>query len=404
LSYTAEITRTSPTCFLFMIDQSLSMAEAITGGSAKQQKADGVADSINHWLRELSLKCAKADGVGDYYHVGVIGYGGNVGPAFVGPMAGRDLIPISEIAENPGRIEKRQLMIPDAKGKLKKQNAKVPVWFDPIADGGTPMCGAMTEAHRILQDWLNAHGNCYPPHIIHITDGEATDGNPEQRVHALTQLSSSDGPAMLFNIHLSSNPKAKPIVFPDSANGLPDDYSRMLWKSASLLTPNMRAVATEQGYPTTEMSRAFVLNADMVALVQAIDIGTRAAIVATEPPIDSFLDASADEAADYEDAGQEDVGQEDVSREDAGRKETNRDGAGYADEPAQDVAADTAPAVPEVPEAPAPATITVKMTVLATGETVDAKIQTDKAGGIKKIVPSKPLDPSIEYRVGPELR
>ena len=56
---------------------------------------------------------------------------------------------------------------------------------------------------------------------------------------------------------------------------LPDDYARMLFETASPLTPTMRALAREHGIATSENSKAFVLNADMVLLVQAIDIGTR---------------------------------------------------------------------------------------------------------------------------------
>ena len=81
---------------------------------------------------------------------------------------------------------------------------------------------------------------------------------------------------MLFNIHLSANPNAKPVIFPDSPDQLPDAYSKMLFNTASTLSPTMRAIAKEQGIPTSENSRAFVLNADMVLLVQAVDIGTRA--------------------------------------------------------------------------------------------------------------------------------
>ena len=65
------------------------------------------------------------------------------------------------------------------------------------------------------------------------------------------------------------------ITFPDSPDGLPDEYSKMLFETASPLTPAMQALAREYRIKTTDKSRGFVLNADMVLLVQAIDIGTR---------------------------------------------------------------------------------------------------------------------------------
>lgn len=371
MSHTAEITRTNPTAILFMIDQSRSMSDVITGGDGKQQKAACVADSINHWLQELSLKCAKAGGISDYYHVGVIGYGGKVGSALVGPMAGRDMVPISDIAENPARVEKRKMMLPGPDGNLTKRKVKIPVWFDPIADGGTPMCAASSEAHRIMRAWLGEHGDCYPPQIIHITDGESTDGNPEQRVRALTALSSSDGPTLLFNIHISSHPDAVPIVFPDTADNLPDSYSHMLFETASLLTPNMRAVAAQQGYPTTERSRAFVLNADMASLVHAIEIGTRAANVVTEAPGSNLTEGPGGSFPVADAAAEIAAGKAALAAEKPARK-----GAG----------------------------VVVTLSVLETGELVDAQFQTDRKGRITQIVPAQPLDPRKEYRVGPELR
>ena len=87
MPYTAEISRDNPSCFLFLIDQSTSMEEDVAAGDGTQQKATGVADTMNRWLQELSIKCAKSEGVRDYYHVGVIGYGKKIGPCFNGEFA-----------------------------------------------------------------------------------------------------------------------------------------------------------------------------------------------------------------------------------------------------------------------------------------------------------------------------
>ncbi|MEM3342581.1 MAG: VWA domain-containing protein, partial [Thermoplasmata archaeon] len=97
MAYSAEISRANPSCFIFLIDQSGSMDEEFGTGSGKK-KAEGVADAINRLLQNLSLKCAKAEGIRDYYYVSVIGYrctekGNTVGSAFSGPLAGKDLIP-----------------------------------------------------------------------------------------------------------------------------------------------------------------------------------------------------------------------------------------------------------------------------------------------------------------------
>ncbi|MHC4853775.1 MAG: vWA domain-containing protein [Planctomycetota bacterium] len=373
-----------------MIDQSRSMKDEISAGGTTQQKATGVADTINRWLQELSLKCAKSEGIGDYYHVGVIGYGKKVGPAFVGQIAGRDLVPISEIAENPGRVEERVRKIPDGQGGFTEQPVNVPIWFDPVANGGTPMCGAANEAYRVLQDWLPNHADSYPPVVIHITDGEATDGDPQQRVRCLRDLSTSDGETMLFNIHLSANPNATPVIFPDSADNLPDEYSRMLFESASLLTDKMHAIAKEHRIPTTKNSRAFVLNADMVLLVQAIDIGTRPANAAMDHPVVMVEPATAEPATQQfqEDPVMQELDSNDPVQDDAVQQARAR----------EEAAASAGSA------ASAPATggkTTVRLSVLATGKLVEASIELDKKGRIVNVLPAVPLDAGTEYRLGP---
>src|SRR5919205_1040834 len=107
MSYSAEISRVNPSCFLFLIDRSGSMSDPFGGGGGGKSKAEGVADAINRLLQNLVIKCAKSEGVRDYYEVGVLGYGDQVGPAFGGALAGRELVPISEIADNPERVEER---------------------------------------------------------------------------------------------------------------------------------------------------------------------------------------------------------------------------------------------------------------------------------------------------------
>src|SRR6476661_2881881 len=94
MAYATEISRANPSAFLFLIDQSKSMEDPFGGGAGKS-RADGVADAINRLLQNLVIKCAKGEGINDYYVIGVIGYGKQVGPAFGGPLAGQHLVPIS---------------------------------------------------------------------------------------------------------------------------------------------------------------------------------------------------------------------------------------------------------------------------------------------------------------------
>jgi hypothetical protein len=274
MPYTAEISRSNPSCLLFLIDQSGSMDDAFGAGENNRKKADGVADAINRLLQNLVIKCAKSEGVRDYYHVGVIGYGAKVGPAFGGALSGRDLVPISEVADNPARIEERTRKTDDGAGGLVDQTVKFPVWFEPVSRGGTPMCEALSRSQSIISSWLADHPGAFPPIVINITDGESTDGDPSSKAQGLEGLSSEDGNVLLFNVHLSSH-RATPIEFADSEEGLPDDFAKLLYRISSVLPSHMRVAAQQEGYAVSDGARGFTFNADMVAVIRFLDIGTR---------------------------------------------------------------------------------------------------------------------------------
>lgn len=191
MPYSAEISRSNPTCLLFLVDQSGSMSDPFGGADGGKRKADGVADATNKLLQNLVLKCAKEEGIRDYFHVGVIGYSGSgVGPAFGGALAGRELVPISEIGNSPARLDERTQERDDGAGGILKVQIKFPIWFDPMANGGTPMCQALTKARDVLEGWLRQHPDAFPPIVVNITDGEASDGDPSAIASSLKQLRS----------------------------------------------------------------------------------------------------------------------------------------------------------------------------------------------------------------------
>lgn len=99
---------------MFLIDQSESMRDPY-GGRGGQEKQHVVATALNRLLWEFVCKCVVGRWqssselgelrVKDRFHIGVIGYGASVGPVWGGMLAGRELVPISEVAPNPLRIE-----------------------------------------------------------------------------------------------------------------------------------------------------------------------------------------------------------------------------------------------------------------------------------------------------------
>ncbi|OBF45926.1 hypothetical protein A5719_00015 [Mycolicibacterium peregrinum] len=275
MSYTAEISRATPTCFVFVVDQSASMDDAI-GGEVRQKKSEVVADAINRLLQELTLRCAKEEGVRDYFHVAVLGYGGNlVNSAFGGPLSGRDLVPISEVAESPAEIADRTKKVPDGAGGLVEQQVKFPIWLYPRAGGGTPMVQALTRAEALVASWVDQHPAGFPPVVLHLTDGESNDGDPTEIATKLRSQLTTDGNVLLFNLHVSDQ-GGTPISFPASDASLPDQFSRLLFAMSSLLPSQMRSLASNQGHRIEEGSKGFVYNADVAGIVQFLEIGTRA--------------------------------------------------------------------------------------------------------------------------------
>lgn len=274
MPYSAEISRTSPGCFVFLVDQSGSMSDPI-GGDAPGRKSDVVADAINRLLTELSIKCAKEEGVRDYFHVAVIGYGHSVGSAYAGALAGRDLVPLSEVADNPARVEERAKKVPDGAGGLVETTTSFPVWMTPTANGGTPMNEVFRYAEKVVSGWLDRNPGGFPPIVLNLTDGESTDGDPSATAAGITSLASADGGVLLFNLHVSGAGGSS-IVFPDRDDSLPDAYSRLLFGMSSVLPGHMRSYAAAQGHAVGEAPRGFVYNADITSIVQFLDIGTRA--------------------------------------------------------------------------------------------------------------------------------
>ncbi len=274
MSYSAEISRTSPTAFLFLVDQSGSMQEAMENGKSKAQF---VADVLNRTLATLITRCTRSEGTRDYFEVGVLGYSGAVAEnGLSGALSSVILHPISRIEAHPLRVEDRTKRVDDGAGGLVNQTIKFPVWFEPKAAGGTPMCNAITTAAEQLAAWCDAHPDCYPPTVLHVTDGESTDGDPEALALQLQRIGTNDGQVLLFNLHVSVN-GGDPVKFPTSDASLGDSYAKLLFRMSSPLPPHLQKAAEEKGIRATMESRGFMFNAETAEIVDFFDIGTRAA-------------------------------------------------------------------------------------------------------------------------------
>lgn len=260
--YTASISRAAPTLVLFLLDRSGSMDEDYYGGLTRAQYLASVVDSA---IAELAVRCSKADGVRDYFHIGTLGYGGErVVPALTGPLFEAPWQPISRVASNPAELVR-------VSGKPPK-----PRWIEALAVGGTPMKEALEEACRLVASWCDAYPNSYPPTVINITDGEPSTGSPEAAAAVLRRLHTNDGEALLFNLHVGGRGEC---VFPASERGLSEN-GQLLYRMSSRFPPHLRERAEESGFRPEPEARFFAYGAGADLATRFLDLGTRPARLA----------------------------------------------------------------------------------------------------------------------------
>jgi hypothetical protein len=280
MSYSAAISRESPTCLLVLIDQSTSMRERMSGAVSKAQF---LCDVINRTLYTLIITCTRHDGIRDYFHAGVIAYSGRTrdrgiaGNALKGALGNSVLHPLSRLAQSPLRVEVRQRAIVADSDEVVHQAVRFPVWVEPHSQGWTGMCAGLGMAHQTLTEWVRAHPTSYPPTVLHITDGHPTDGDPEPVANLLRKVMTEDGSGLLFNLHVDQG-LGLSYAFPHDSGGLPNKYAVKLFHMSSELPVPIVTYARHRGLPLREGARGFVYNADVSHIVEFFDLGTRAQV------------------------------------------------------------------------------------------------------------------------------
>ena len=283
MSYTTEISRKNPGCFLFLVDQSASMMGALGGrpGSYKHEQASA---ALNRTVSEIIQRCSQGEDIWNYFHIGIITYNttGTGAPVVTTPFkdvgAAAPFLLAREV-EKAAEIIDRPIKESDGKGGLIELTVGVPNWLAPEASGATPMCEALTLAKQALAQWVSEHPESFPPIVINISDGAATDGDPVPVARDIMKVATRDGDTLLFNVHLSEV-SAAPITYPENEQDLPqnDDYALDLFRMSSVLPESSRKQAVNLGIPVTDQSRGYVFNSDLAALVQFLEIGTRPAL------------------------------------------------------------------------------------------------------------------------------
>lgn len=280
-AYTAQITRNTPTAFIFLIDQSVSMQNYTTLYGEEMPMAEAVARIVNHQLNELVLRCIKGSETRDYYDIAIIGYGEKAYSGWKGELEGRDFVKPSELKEHPYKKITTKKETRTRKG-VKVVEVEEVQWIEAEAtEGWTRVHHAFEKAKGLLDEWMEKHHDkdCYPPTIINITDGEFNGATKEyvlQQANELKSMFTNDGNVILFNIHISAN-KAVCVTCPASKDEVSfSSLATTMYEMSSLLPMRYSdriADLRGDGTPNNRYT-AMSINADMSTLIQLMDIGT----------------------------------------------------------------------------------------------------------------------------------
>lgn len=279
-AYTAQITRATPTAFLFLIDQSCSMSRTTTYNGERMPMSEAVARIVNHQINELVLRCIKTNEVRHYYDIAVIGYGSDAYSGWQGELEGRDFVSPQELKEHPFKTITTRKEVRTRRGTVTKEVESVQ-WIDANDNGSwTHMHKAFGKAKELLEKWMEQHHDkdCYPPTIINITDGlfnGTTKENMLQLSNELKSMFTNDGNVLLFNIHIVPNDQES-VVFPvDKSEVESGSYGLTLYEMSSLLpTRYNEPISDIRGDEGNKRHVAMAVNADMSTLIQLMDIGT----------------------------------------------------------------------------------------------------------------------------------
>ena len=280
-AYTAQITRNTPTAFIFLVDHSVSMQKMTNLFGENMTMSEAAARIVNRQINELVLRCIKSNEVRHYYDIAVIGYGETVYSGWKGELEGRDFVSPEELRDHPykkiiTREEKRT-----RKGTIIKEVEKVQ-WLEARHDGRcTHLHKAFERAKLLLDKWMENHKgkDCYPPTVINITDGEFNGASKEtvlQQANELKSMFTNDGNVILFNIHFTAKKSSEEVVCPIDKQELNGNiYAEILFQMSSLL-PERYNADIEKYLNDGRQGRhvAMGVNADATTLIKLMDIGT----------------------------------------------------------------------------------------------------------------------------------
>jgi len=265
MEYGNNMSSNDPGCIIVIIDQSGSMT-APWGGS-KYQLSWGAARSCNHMIGDLIERCRKGDDIAPRVRLGFYGYHGDEvsWAAKKFPADADGLVGLEDLADCDVEVEddENEILIP---------------WIvEEEAYGGTPMKTAFEQVISIAENFAQNHPNSFPPVIVNITDGVPTDCDEADLpgiVSPLTNISTSDGSALVFNIHISPD-SSSPVFLPTPNDKLPNSYAECLYAASSPLPESLSIIGRkDHGMPIGDDAKCFAFNADSALLIKLLSLAS----------------------------------------------------------------------------------------------------------------------------------
>lgn len=264
-----------PGCLILLLDQSGSMNEpfGLQQAGGGRRKCEMVATVVNGFLNELITANTVIDKEGipevrPRAEIAILGYSGTtVTSALKGGLGRKEFVTLGELQDQPLAVERRKKRELDETGAVYELEVSFPIWVKPVSREGTPMCAALRYAAELAQRWAAAHPNSYPPVVINVTDGMATDGDPTPIAQDLCRVATADGNALLFSVHITSLNYA-PVEYPATESELPNDpYAQLLFRISSLVPETSRAqLAAMLQRDISPQARGLIFNGDAVSV------------------------------------------------------------------------------------------------------------------------------------------
>lgn len=277
--YSQEITRQHRTAFIIALDRSGSMQESVRFGKKTMSKAEAVAIIVNALITELIDRCRRTDSLRNYYDLAVVGYSNDRVEMLLGDEG---MVSINELEKmSPHqRLFTNEQQLSEQRSTIFQHSLSE--WFSPHAEGNTPMYEALLKVRDLAAEWCAKSENrqSFPPIVINITDGEASDCDDNELRDICTQIkriATDDGNVLLINIHISTDSTPPATIFP-----MPDEltsagrYLRLLAECSSVMPAAFDSAICEiKGRGATPPFFAVGYNASIIELLSIVNIGSR---------------------------------------------------------------------------------------------------------------------------------